>query len=130
MINTISSRNSDATYTSSKTIPAAAYIHIPFCRRRCYYCDFPISVVGQGKSTLTMVEDYLAALIKEIQLTHALRQPLTTVFLAGGLLPYLIQHSFRKSFRRSLYSLVLPVMQKSRWKSIQVLLIAIAYSDI
>lgn len=84
MINTISSRNSDATYTSSKTIPAAAYIHIPFCRRRCYYCDFPISVVGQGKSTLTMVEDYLAALIKEIQLTHALRQPLTTVFFGGG----------------------------------------------
>jgi putative oxygen-independent coproporphyrinogen III oxidase len=66
-------------------IPTAAYIHIPFCRRRCYYCDFPISVVGdQGKSAITMVEDYLVALIKDIQLTPASGQPLTTVFFGGG----------------------------------------------
>jgi putative oxygen-independent coproporphyrinogen III oxidase len=68
-----------------KTIPTAAYIHIPFCRRRCYYCDFPISVVGdQGKSATTMVEDYLVALIQEIQLTPALGRELTTVFFGGG----------------------------------------------
>ncbi len=84
MIHTRSSKNDDLAYTCSKIIPTAAYIHIPFCRRRCYYCDFPISVVGKGKSTLTMVEDYLAALIKEIQLTHPLQQPLTTVFFGGG----------------------------------------------
>jgi putative oxygen-independent coproporphyrinogen III oxidase len=66
-------------------IPTAVYIHIPFCRRRCYYCDFPISVVGdQGKSAITMVEDYLVALIKDIQLTPASGQPLTTVFFGGG----------------------------------------------
>ncbi|MEO0014641.1 MAG: hypothetical protein RLZZ535_3030 [Cyanobacteriota bacterium] len=85
MINTISSRNADSAYTSSKTIPTAAYIHIPFCRRRCYYCDFPISVVGdKGRSASTMIEDYLAALIQDIQLTFADRQPLKTVFFGGG----------------------------------------------
>jgi putative oxygen-independent coproporphyrinogen III oxidase len=85
MINTISSRNSDLAYAWLKTIPTAAYIHIPFCRRRCYYCDFPISVVGdKGRSASTMIEDYLAALIRDIQLTFTDRQPLKTVFFGGG----------------------------------------------
>lgn len=85
MINTISSRNGDSAGTWSKTMPTAAYIHIPFCRRRCYYCDFPISVVGdKGRSASAMIEDYLAALIKDIQLTFTARQPVKTVFFGGG----------------------------------------------
>ncbi|MGL5078755.1 MAG: radical SAM family heme chaperone HemW, partial [Waterburya sp.] len=60
-------------------------IHIPFCRRRCYYCDFPISVVGdRGGSAATMIEDYIAALIQDIQLTEGTKQPLQTIFFGGG----------------------------------------------
>ncbi len=70
---------------SAQTIPTAAYIHLPFCRRRCYYCDFPISVVGdKGKSASVMIENYITALIKDIQLTQSLEQPLKTVFFGGG----------------------------------------------
>lgn len=65
------------------TVPTAAYIHIPFCRRRCYYCDFPISVVGES-SVSNMVEEYIAAVIKDIQLTASNYQPLKTVFFGGG----------------------------------------------
>ncbi|MGL5940751.1 MAG: radical SAM family heme chaperone HemW [Waterburya sp.] len=65
-------------------IPTAAYIHIPFCRSRCYYCDFPISVVGRGGSATTMIEDYIAALIQDIQLTTDAKQPLKTIFFGGG----------------------------------------------
>ncbi|BAZ45893.1 oxygen-independent coproporphyrinogen III oxidase [Chondrocystis sp. NIES-4102] len=65
--------------------PTAAYIHIPFCRRRCYYCDFPISVVGDNiGNALIMIEDYIAALIKDIQLTVAEKEPLQTIFFGGG----------------------------------------------
>ncbi len=71
---------------SNQIPPAAVYIHIPFCRRRCYYCDFPISVVGDkgGNSASIMVEEYLAALIKDIQLTTSSSQPLKTIFFGGG----------------------------------------------
>ena len=64
------------------TVPTAAYIHIPFCRRRCYYCDFPITVVGNAVST--MAEEYITALVKDIQLTTSTHQPLKTVFFGGG----------------------------------------------
>ncbi|HEY9769177.1 MAG TPA: radical SAM family heme chaperone HemW [Coleofasciculaceae cyanobacterium] len=66
-------------------IPQAAYIHIPFCRRRCYYCDFPISVVGdRAQSSSKMIEDYIAALIKDIELASSSPQPVNTVFFGGG----------------------------------------------
>ncbi len=70
---------------SVPAIPQAAYIHIPFCRRRCYYCDFPISVVGdRAQSSSKMIEDYIAALIKDIELASSSPQPLNTVFFGGG----------------------------------------------
>jgi oxygen-independent coproporphyrinogen-3 oxidase len=75
-------------------IPSSAYVHIPFCRRRCYYCDFPISVVGDaygkpqglrlhGDSSGT-ISQYVEALCQEIVITAALGQPLKTVFFGGG----------------------------------------------
>ncbi|MCL1466508.1 radical SAM family heme chaperone HemW [Argonema galeatum] len=67
-------------------IPSSAYIHIPFCRRRCYYCDFPVSVVGdkaRGDSSGTIVQ-YVEMLCREIDITPALGKPLETVFFGGG----------------------------------------------
>ncbi|MEO0648010.1 MAG: radical SAM family heme chaperone HemW [Cyanobacteria bacterium J06650_10] len=68
-------------------MPKAAYIHIPFCRRRCFYCDFAISVVGNHKrgDTSAMVAAYIETLIAEIEATPILAdQPLETVFFGGG----------------------------------------------
>ncbi|WP_036484782.1 radical SAM family heme chaperone HemW [Myxosarcina sp. GI1] len=70
------------------TVPVNAYIHIPFCRRRCYYCDFPVSIVGNRPSSnaSTMVVEYLEALTAEIRLfsNNFHKKPLTTVFFGGG----------------------------------------------
>jgi len=64
----------------------AAYIHIPFCRRRCYYCDFPIFVIGdrlRGETSGTM-RQYLEVLCQEITNAPINGQCLNTIFFGGG----------------------------------------------
>ena len=65
----------------------SAYIHIPFCRRRCYYCDFPITVLG-GKATANTsvwIKEYIDVLCQEIFITSNIGNGLLqTVFFGGG----------------------------------------------
>jgi putative oxygen-independent coproporphyrinogen III oxidase len=69
----------------------AAYVHIPFCRRRCFYCDFPIYVVGDrglqhpDQAPSRTLTTYLTALQTEIHRTpRQTTNPLQTVFFGGG----------------------------------------------
>ncbi|MBC1218830.1 coproporphyrinogen III oxidase [Nostoc sp. UCD121] len=67
-------------------IASSAYVHIPFCRRRCFYCDFPVSVVGdrlRGETSGT-ISQYVEVLCQEITITPAFDQPLKTIFFGGG----------------------------------------------
>lgn len=66
--------------------PTSAYLHIPFCRRRCFYCDFPISVIGdrQRGETSMAIAQYVDVLCQEIAVTPPGLQPLQTVFFGGG----------------------------------------------
>lgn len=67
------------------SVANSAYVHIPFCRRRCYYCDFPVSIVGglHGDTSNT-ISQYIKVLCQEIAITPSLNQPLKTVFFGGG----------------------------------------------
>jgi putative oxygen-independent coproporphyrinogen III oxidase len=67
-------------------IPRSAYVHIPFCRRRCFYCDFPVFVVGdrsRGENSGTIGE-YVEVLCQEIRIAPTYGQPLQTIFFGGG----------------------------------------------
>jgi oxygen-independent coproporphyrinogen-3 oxidase len=57
------------------------YIHIPFCKHRCAYCDFN-TYAGQENS----IPAYVDALIREIEFvgSHAERMSVHTVFFGGG----------------------------------------------
>lgn len=64
---------------------ASAYVHVPFCRQRCFYCDFPVSVVGGARGdTSNTISHYVEILCQEIAITSAAKQPLKTVFFGGG----------------------------------------------
>ena len=61
--------------------PISIYIHIPFCVRKCAYCDFT-SFPGRG----AQMEAYLSAVCREMRAQAAFfgRRPVRTVFLGGG----------------------------------------------
>ena len=71
--------------TLASEVVKSAYIHLPFCKRRCYYCDFPVSVVGSTDSPSPGMQRYIDLLKIEISGTRSTsQQPLETVFFGGG----------------------------------------------
>lgn len=59
------------------------YIHIPFCKQKCLYCDFP-SYAGKEK----LMDEYITALNKEI-LHKAKGYSINSIFIGGGTPSYL-----------------------------------------
>jgi oxygen-independent coproporphyrinogen-3 oxidase len=69
--------------------PTSAYIHLPFCRKRCHYCDFPIVALGSTNPTDNdpRISNYIELLQREIVSTRSdfdTIPPLETVFFGGG----------------------------------------------
>jgi len=56
----------------------AAYVHIPFCRRTCPYCDFAV-VAGTA-----LADRYVAAVCAEIGRADPFSEPLAAVAFGGG----------------------------------------------
>ena len=58
---------------------AGLYIHIPFCKKRCLYCDF------FSTTQLARREEYVEALLKEITMRrNEASEPIQTVYIGGG----------------------------------------------
>ncbi len=68
--------------------PRSAYLHIPFCYRRCFYCDFVVVPLGdrangvQGPGSES-IKAYLKLLEEEILISPE-GPPLATIYIGGG----------------------------------------------
>lgn len=58
-------------------IPRAAYVHIPFCRHRCGYCNFSV-VAGRDE----LADRFLNAIDRELAMLD--RPAIQTLFVGGG----------------------------------------------
>ncbi|MBN2367327.1 MAG: radical SAM family heme chaperone HemW, partial [Calditrichaeota bacterium] len=76
-------------------IYAGIYIHIPFCQKKCGYCDF------YSETDTTLYNDFIRALIREIQLTGSNFRDFIfdTVYVGGGTPTILPISGLKKIFR-------------------------------
>ena len=58
---------------------AGIYIHIPFCKKKCSYCDFHFS------TSLSKKDDIILCLIKELEIRkNYLNENIETIYFGGG----------------------------------------------
>jgi oxygen-independent coproporphyrinogen-3 oxidase len=58
---------------------AGIYIHIPFCKKACHYCNFHFSTQTQ------YIQEFTQALVAEIKLQkNYLNAPIETIYFGGG----------------------------------------------
>ena len=66
-----------------KNKEVGVYVHIPFCKQKCYYCDF-ISYCNKDN----LINDYIKAVKKEIKLQN-IQSWITTIYIGGGTPSYI-----------------------------------------
>ena len=76
--------------------PAALYVHVPFCRSLCPYCDFVVVAGAAAVGPRSRVAAFMAALLRELDLRAAVldashgspgdprRPALATLYFGGG----------------------------------------------
>ncbi|ALB47857.1 coproporphyrinogen III oxidase [Clostridium beijerinckii] len=69
------------------------YIHIPFCKQKCFYCDFPSYSGKEG-----LMNEYIEALSNEI-LQKGKEYRISSIFIGGGTPSYLNDLSLEKLLR-------------------------------
>lgn len=67
-------------------VPLSLYIHMPWCVRKCPYCDFNSHAVPDGKLSLDLEQEYLQALVADFntQVEFAQNRKIHSVFIGGG----------------------------------------------
>ena len=68
----------------------ALYIHIPFCKQKCFYCDFPSYARKDD-----LMSDYIEALLIELK-EKIKAYKVRSLFIGGGTPSYLNEENLRK----------------------------------
>jgi len=70
------------------------YIHIPFCKSKCYYCDF----CSSDKEDETCIDRYVDAVIKEILNSSEIlsEYKIKTIYFGGGTPSYISEKHIEK----------------------------------
>ena len=73
---------------------AGIYIHIPFCKRRCIYCDFFSTTQSEKKA------EYVHALVRELEMRkdYVGNEEIETIYLGGGTPSQLSQEELEEIF--------------------------------
>ena len=71
---------------NSASVPLSLYIHMPWCVRKCPYCDFNSHAVPDGALSAELEQTYLKALVAdfETQVEMAQGRSIHSVFIGGG----------------------------------------------
>ena len=66
--------------------PLSLYIHIPWCVRKCPYCDFNSHESSSHEGKSIPEQEYVAQLLRDLQydLPYVQDRPLQTIFFGGG----------------------------------------------
>lgn len=67
-------------------VPLSLYIHMPWCVRKCPYCDFNSHAVPNGELSLDLEQEYLQALVEDFktQVDFTQGRLIHSVFIGGG----------------------------------------------
>ena len=88
------------------------YIHIPFCMKKCYYCDF-ISF----ENKIEYVEEYIEEIVKELKQYNLKEYDVTTIYIGGGT-PSFINEKYIKRLLDELKNKL--IENKTKFKDIEI----------
>ncbi len=75
--------------------PLSLYIHIPWCIKKCPYCDFNSHAVKSDTPEAAYIDTLLNDLTEDLQ-RYAITRPISSIFIGGGTPSLFAPESFER----------------------------------
>ena len=84
------------------SVPLSLYIHMPWCVRKCPYCDFNSHAVPNGALSMELEQEYLQALVEDFktQIDFAQGRQIHSVFIGGGTPSLISAQGYQRLFEQ------------------------------